>query len=425
MTDRPNILWLIADDAGWEDLGCLGHPTLKTPHIDSLAERGLLFTQAFVTSPQCSPSRSTLWTGKYAHTMRTEDLHTPLPEDEPILSDRLKEQGYFVGNIGKLHLGPRARNRFDFYSPWATAWPRFFKQRPADKPFFLCVGYYEPHRPYALKLTRAGYPLEDVRLPPYLPDSEAIRTDFSRYYTAITTMDSKIGALLDYLRRQDLERSTLIVFVSDNGLPFPRAKGFLYDPGIRVPLIVSQPGTYSAGTREQLITLLDLAPTMAALLDMRIAKDTQGMSFAGVIEHSATPGREAIFAERNWHDLDDHSRAMRTTRYKYIRNEYFEEPMPFPSDIDHSPTLKWIRGALSQGLLPPEDRLPITGPRPPEELYDLETDPNEFRNLATCADQARVLQDMRDRLAQWSRETDDVTPEKRVWKKRSLLSWFT
>lgn len=425
MRDCPNILWLIADDAGWGDLGCLGHPTLRTPHIDSLAERGLLFTQAFVTSPQCSPSRSSLWTGKYAHTMRTEDLHTPMPDDEPILADRLREQGYFVGNIGKLHLGPKARARFDYYSPWATAWPRFFNQRPADRPFFLCVGYYEPHRPYALKLIRAGYPPEAVKLPPYLPDSKAIRTDFSRYYTAITAMDTKIGALLAYLRQHDLERSTLVVFVSDNGLPFPRAKGFLYDPGIRVPLIVSQPGTYAAGTRDQLTTLLDLAPTMAELADTRIAEDTRGMSLANMLNDAGAAGREAIFAERNWHDLDDHSRAMRTTRYKYIRNEYFEDPMPFPSDIKHSPTLKWIRSALSQGLLPPEDRLPITGPRPPEELYDLEADPNEFRNLAACDDHAAALVDMRSRLAQWSRETDDVSPEARVPRKRRPLSWLS
>ncbi|MEJ2050978.1 MAG: sulfatase [Calditrichota bacterium] len=360
---RPNIIWMIADDAGWGDFGCYGNPVIRTPNIDQMAAQGLRFTNAFATAPQCSPSRASIWTGKYAHSTGTEDLHDPLPAE--------------------------------------------------DRPFFLAVGFYEPHRPYLWEKVRSRYNAEEVEVPIYLPSTLQVRKDLSRYYTEISRMDKRIGRIIAYLEDKNLIKETLLIFFSDHGLPFPRAKGFLYDPGIKVPLVMQWEDVIEPGIRGGLTSLIDLTPTLLDLLEIKIADDFHGKSFLPLLADEHVAGRTHIYTERNWHDLDDHIRSVRTSHYKYIRNYYPWQPYTLPADVYGSPSFKSMRKLRDAGELDEPEQLIFRQPRPEEELYNLDEDPNEFHNLAEDSDYRDVLVRLREDTESWEDRTHDVSPAKR------------
>lgn len=412
-TEPPNIIWLIADDAGWNDFGCYGNSVVKTPNIDGLAQQGLKFTQAFVTSPQCSPSRASFWTGKYAHSMGVEDLHSPLTEKEKIFPEYLKKKNYHTGNVGKLHLGKPSKEKFDFISRDIDDWKKFLNKRPTQNPFFLALGFHQPHRPFKYKNISHNYSRQNIIVPPYLPKLKQVKQDFTRYYNEITKMDVKIGSLLNYLSKKDLKKDTLIIFWSDNGLPFPRAKGLLYDPGIRSPLIFYWKNKIQHGVCRQLTSILDIVPTLLEMLNIHIPQEIQGESFLQTLDNINTSYREFIYAERNWHDLDDHIRAVRSTRYKFIRNYLPWRPYTLPADVYNSPTFRAMKKAKRKGLLSKHERLLFRWPRPPEELYDLAKDPNEFNNLANKKEYEEIQNKLRKQLQIWEERTDDVPVDKR------------
>jgi len=216
--ELPNIIWLIADDAGWNDFGCFGDPVIHTPNIDHLGYNGLRFTNAYITSPQCSPSRSSLWSSKYAHSTGTEDLHAPLPAKEKIFPQFIREKNYFSGNVGKLHLGKPSRKKFDFISKDVDNWNKFFKKSPKNSPFFLALGFHQPHRPFKYKKQKYEYNRNKIILPPYLPDLNPVRKDLKRYYNEISKMDYKIGKLLKYLENNELlERTPNLLYRISEG----------------------------------------------------------------------------------------------------------------------------------------------------------------------------------------------------------------
>lgn len=411
--ETPNIIWLIADDLGWNDLGCFGNSSIRTPHIDKLGNQGLKFTQAFVTSPQCSPSRSSAWTGKYAHSTGTEDLHAPLPQKEKILPQYLKSQNYFSGNVGKLHLGKSARKKFDFIGNNIDTWKKFIKIRPKKQPFFLALGFHQPHRPFKYKTKKFQYKIEEVIVPPFLPDLKRVRTDLTRYYNEVSKMDAKIGTLVDYLNKENLLDNTLIIFWSDNGLPFPRAKGQLYDPGIGTPVIFYWKGHIKPGIYDHLTSTIDFVPTLLDLTDIKIPDSIHGRSFYSVLNGNKQAYRDYIYSERNWHDLDDHIRSIRTDKFKYIRNYLPWKPYTQPADVYGSPSFQAMRKAKQNGRLTGKERLIFRWPRPVEELYDLSKDPHEFKNLANKSEYSGIKEELRDKLKSWENRTNDVPVEKR------------
>ena len=229
---HPNIVVFVGDDLGWRDTEPYGNRAIRTPNIARLARSGLLVRYAFGTSPQCSPSRISILTGRFSHATRTEDLHTPLPEGIRILPALLHDAGYFTGHMAKTHYGPNAERQFDWYSPeTAPALPAFLDSAGTRR-FFLWVGFHEPHRPYDTAAVGGGrHDPARVALSPYLVDTPGTRADVARYYDAIARMDGKIGEMMAELGRRKLLDSTLVVFLSDNGAPFPREKGTLYDGG--------------------------------------------------------------------------------------------------------------------------------------------------------------------------------------------------
>ena len=401
---QPNIIWLISDDVSRPDHGCYGNP-VRTPNIDRLAEEGVRFTSAYATSPSCSPSRVSMFTGKYPHSAGAEDLHWPLPPEETILPSMLRNKGYFSANCAKLHLGTNGAKQFDKIYKNSTEWRQFAKERPRDKPFFLSIGFGEAHRPYKKGLIENPHSPDKVIIPPYL----------AVYYDEISHMDSEIGRLLNWLDEEGLVENTLVFYFGDQGMPFPRAKTTLYDSGIGVPLIAKWKGNIPEGmVQTGLASLVDLVPTMLDIVNIEPNKNIQGKSILNMLLDADSKVRECIFSERNWHDIDDHIRCVRSNRCKYIRNYYPEEPFGHPADIVNSKSYKGMLRLLDEGKLSKQQMLIFRSVRPQEELYDLIVDPNEFENLIYKIEYRNILEKLRLTLDKWINDTNDVSPEKRM-----------
>ena len=411
----PNLLVFIADDAGWEDFGAYGNEAIQTPNIDRLAASGLKVEQAFLTIAQCSPSRISILTGLYPHQTGAEDLHMPLPEDRRLVPAYLGEAGYVTGHMRKTHYGPRGEAQFDWYDAVAERdYGRAmgdFLEETGGRPFFLWVGFSDPHRAYG-DAPEVHDP-SDVRVPPQLADTPETRGDLARYYDEIARMDQHIGAMLDTLSARGQRERTLVVFLSDNGMPFPRAKGTAYDAGIRTPLVFSWPEVIESGVVYDggLVSVIDLAPTFLDLAGLAVPEVMEGESLRPLLEAPAGyAGRAHVFAERNWHNCDEHIRAVRTARYKLITNAYTELPLCTPADASRSPSWYSLLELKEEGALTSEQQRLFEVPRARVELYDLEADPGEFVNLAGDAAYAEVALELAALLNAWAERTSDFPP---------------
>ena len=415
--ERPNVLVFVGDDLGWRDLGAYGNKIIHTPNIDRLARSGLKVERAFGTSPQCSPSRISILSGKYSHTTRTEDLHTPLPDGQTILPLLLQSRGYFTGHMAKTHIGPNADRQFQWYSQTiADSFPAFL-DAAGDRPFFLWVGFHEPHRPY-LDATPHLHSPSRVFVPPQLADTPETRADLARYYDAIAQMDGEIGRVLKELERRELGDSTVIVFLSDNGAPFPREKGTLYDGGTRTPLVFTWPGVIRAGSvyKRGIISTVELAATILEVAGANSQGGLQGKSFASMLtQPDSFVGSPYVFSERNWHDCDEHQRAVRTTRFKLIRTDaYTELPLCTAADIGGSPSFQALRARAKAGHLTAAQQRLFEVPRARLELYHLSVDPWELRNVAGERRYAKPLRELAAVLEKWIEESDDFPAAYRV-----------
>ncbi len=436
----PNFALIIADDMAWDGCGAYGHPTVRTPNLDRLAAEGLRFTNAFVTTSSCSPSRASLITGRYPHNTDAEQLHWALPAEQVTFVELLKAAGYWTAAAGKWHLGEAVKNRFDvvheadaagFQLPSGSSaqrptmiapeksgcerWISTLRSRPRDRPFFLWLAALDPHRDYEEGVISVPHRPEDVRVPPYLPDVPEVRRELALYYDEITRLDGYVGQVLDELAEQGVADSTLVLFLSDNGRPFPRDKTTLYDGGIKTPLIVRWPaGVKANGVCKQLVSSVDIAPTILQLAGVKTPPSFQGRDFSALLTDPAQRMREYIFAEHHWHDYEDLGRAVRSRRFKYIRNDYPDLPATPPADVNRSPTCRIMRHLWAQGKLPEHQSACFRKPRPAEELYDVANDPHELRNLAGDINYAAVLDEHRLALADWSQRTGYQIPKTRT-----------
>jgi N-sulfoglucosamine sulfohydrolase len=414
----PNILVLVADDLGWRDTGIYGNPHVGTPNIDRLARSGLVVTYAFGTSPQCSPSRLSTLSGEFSHAIRTEDLHTPLPDSVRILPSYLQDRGYFTGMMAKSHLGPNGERQFQWYSPESDQVFPAFLDSAGTRPFFLWVGFHEPHRPYQLTGVPHPHAASDAVVSPYLVGTPETRSDIARYYNAISRLDDRIGRMLAELDRRKLRQKTLIVFLSDNGAPFPREKGTLYDSGTRTPLVFSWSGVIQPGTvyDRGLVSTVDLTPTLLDVAGATTPASLQGTSFRPLVTQSASyAGRQYVFSERNWHDCDEHQRAVRTMRFKLIRTDaYTELPLCTAADLGASPSFLALRARAKAGQLTPAQARLFEAPRARLELYDLKKDPWEIRNVADDPQYAGEVRRLAGVLEDWIEQSDDFPATYRI-----------
>jgi len=405
----PNILLIFADDMGWNDLGAAGNAAIRTPNLDRLANEGALFEHAYTVTSSCSASRGALLTGRYPHSnglislmewhkppfrelfpMRaTRTLRHSMRRSETLMSQLFHELGYQTAIIGKWHVSVEAPTSWGFDAKLRFSDRAYGGLRP---PFFLYFNPTHTHQPFR---SSPDFPYDpaSVVLPPYFVENAELRSDLANYYSAVSNMDHEIGQLLDWLDASGQAEDTIVVFASDNGPPYARAKATLYEWGVRTPLLIRYPRRIRAGTRvPALVSTLDILPTLLELLGRPIPERLQGTSLLPLIDDPLQPGRDAVFLESNYHVFYNPGRAVRSGHWKYIRN--FDRRAPFYT----------ARESLGLTLLRHPLDLP---PRPAEELYDLEEDPLEGTNLAGDPAYARDLHRMRTLLSDWMQATHD------------------
>jgi N-sulfoglucosamine sulfohydrolase len=441
---QPNIVFIIADDMAWNDSGVYGNPHIPTPNVDRLAAQGMRFNNAFLTASSCSPSRCSIITGQYPHNTDAEELHWPLPGDQITFVEKLRTAGYWTAAAGKWHLGDAIRDRFDeiretdtsgFQLPTGeagqagkfietmegeaqsgcTEWIPLLKDRPQDKPLFLWLAALDPHRPYHENIIPTPTDPAAVQLAPYHLDTPEVRKDYALYYDEIIRLDKYLGLVMDELDTQNIAEDTLVLFISDNGRPFPRDKTTIYDSGIKTPFIVRWPAHVKPGSvSNSLVSALDIAPTFLQVAGLTPGPSFQGTSFLPILENPDATIRPFVFAEQNWHDYEAHSRAARNQRFKYIRNAYTDLPLTPSADGVRSPTFQSMINLYDQDKLTPAQSVYFINPRPAEELYDCANDPHEINNLIDDPAHTETLTELRTALDAWEKETDDYVPDLRT-----------
>ena len=290
-------------------------------------------------------------------------------------------------------------------------WVPTLQNRPKDKPFLLWLASLDPHRDYEQNTIPKPHRPEDVTVPPFLPDVPATRKDLAMYHDEIARLDGFVGDVLAELDRQHQSSNTVILFIGDNGRPFPRCKTRLYDSGIHSPWIVRWPGNVKAGTVcERLVSTVDIAPTFIKLAGLPENKVFEGKDFSPLLESPEKAIREFIYAEHHWHDFDACERALRSEQFKYVRNYFSDLAATPPADAVRSPTFQTMRHLRDSGKLTQAQKDSFQKPRPAEELYDLNSDPDEMNNLAADPGYASTLAKFRQQLETWQKETHDIAP---------------
>ncbi len=437
---RPNILFIIFDDWGWQHAGAYGCTWVKTPNFDRVAREGVLFKNAFTSNPKCSPCRASILTGRNTWQLREAVSHYGLfPDGFETYPDLLEKSGYVVGLTGKgwapgdfKTLAKRTRNPagpgFDAMKnePPTTGIARndygknfdaFLQQRPKHQPFCFWMGFQEPHRPYELNSgVRLGKKLPDVTVPSYLPDAAVVRGDLADYAIEVEWADAFIGRALASLEASGELENTLVIVTSDHGMPFPYVKGQIHEDGFRLPLAMRWGRGIKPGrVVEDFINVRDFAPTYLELAGVAPHPQITGRSLAAILRSSQSGWIEnraemLIGKERHDlgrpHDLGYPVRALQTKDFLYVHNFHPDRwPVGNPEtdfgNCDPGPTkefLKTIGGDYYELSF---------GKRGPDELYDLRTDPEGVNNLAHDLAYAGTLETMRARMMKLLTEDQD------------------
>lgn len=421
---QPNILLIVSEDNGPE-LGCYGDPYVKTPVLDKLAAEGVRFQNAYVPQAGCSQSRAAFLTGLYPHQNGQIGLATwkfrMYHADVPNIVRSLKLAGYRTGIIGKLHINPTSAFPFDSKS---ISTSNFSRKKLGDyakhaarfmqttKPFLLSVNYPDPHRPFIKQAN--GLPAKplmgkDVKPLAYFGlDTPQLREETANYYNCMSRLDSLIGDLLEALAKSGKADNTLIVYIGDHGADMLRGKRTSYEGGIRVPMIIKWPNKVKPQVRHELVSTLDLMPTLLAVSGAKPIKNLPGRSLLPLVRSENPKWRDHLFTEFHLHSAHNFfpQRTVRNARYKLIHNLMAGEINPgydftlkrffadLPAKIDSAPA--HIRAAYHRMKKPPAF-----------ELYDLQNDPYEFHDLADDPKHAIVLNDLKARLKAWRVRTAD------------------
>jgi uncharacterized sulfatase len=431
---RPNILWISTEDIS-PDLGAYGDEYAVTPTLDQLAREGVRYTNAFSVAPVCAPSRSSIISAMYPTTIGSMHMRSKAvpPAGVKAFTEYLRAAGYYCTNNSKTDYNFEAPPS---HRPPDTVWDEssnqaHWRNRPdPNQPFFAVFNILTTHESQIrvdeaqfAKITAGLTPgmrhdATRAHLPPYYPDTPIVRTDWARYYDLVSAMDGQVKAILKQLEDDGLADRTVVFFWGDHGRGLPRGKRFIYDSGIKVPLIVRWPGTIAPGSvADDLVSLMDLGPTVLKIAGVPVPTYMQGRAFLG-------PGKPAprqyVFAHRDRMDeAYDMMRAVRDRQYKYIRN--FNPGRPYAQYIDYMeqmPTMREWRRLYKDHMnaLGPDygkalnsvQLLFFSPEKPAEELYDVVQDPYEVRNLAGSAAHQAVLTRMRQALNDWQKETADL-----------------
>ncbi len=428
--DRPNILLITVEDIS-PMLGCYGDPVAKTPVLDQLAKDGVMFTNVYAPMGVCAPARAALITGMYptsigANNMRTNRNTLPdgippyeatPPSEVKCYTEYLRASGYYTTNNSKTD--------YQFKSP-ITAWDEnsnkaHWRNRPEGMPFFSIFNIMTSHESQIWD--RANDPVvirpEDVILPPYYPDNEIVRRDLARVHSNNTIMDREVGEIIQQLKDDGLYDKTIIVFYSDHGGPLPRQKREIYDSGLHVPFIIRFPGNKLAGTvTDELVSFVDIPPTMLSLAGIEPPDYMQGQSFWG--EYKTRNPREYIFAARDRVDGEyDIRRSVRDHNYRLVRN--FRPEVGAYQDVEFRYNIAMMLEMLrlrDAGQLNEDQMYWFRTSKQPEEFYDLANDPHELNNVIDDPRFADDVVRLRVALGNWMTEIDDkglMTEKELVW----------
>ncbi len=421
--NRPNILWIFAEDI-CPDLSCYGVKGVNTPNLDKLASQGIRYTRAYTTAPVCSPSRSAMMTGCHQNFIGANQHRTPnkkpLPEQVRPFPVLLQKTGYDVHVKGKTDLNFKHGNLSNV---------KGVKGGKSDRPFFQQQTIHDTHRSFHRQVGEIEKGQLDI--PPYYPDVPLVRRDWGNYLHTIEDMDKQVGRTLKWLDEKGLSENTLVIFIGDHGRCMPRGKQFLYDGGLHVPLIMRWPAAIKPGqVNEELASGVDVTATVLDVAGVDIPSWMHGRS---LLDGNAEP-RKYIFAARDKMDnTHDAMRMIRSKKYKYILNLMPERAYcQFNAYKERQyPTLALLNVMHMTGQLnEAQDRF-MAARKPPEELYDLQKDPHETKNLAGDPDYAEVKQRLKSQLQEWREKVNDkgVTEEFRKggwpaeYPTRTLEQW--
>jgi N-sulfoglucosamine sulfohydrolase len=419
---RPNILWISTEDMS-PHLGCYGDQVARTPNIDRLASQGARFTNVFTTAAISAPVRSGIITGMYATSigcmhMRTtsyrRSVDNPLeftavpPHYVKAFTEYMRTAGYYCTNNNKTDY------QFSKDPVPASIWDEcskkaHYKNRPdKNQPFFAVFNWVGTHESQNWDISNVKTDPKTVKVPPYYPDNEIIRQNIAKMYDNISQLDSVVGVLLAELEKEGELDNTIIFFWGDHGDGLPRAKRWLYDSGLNIPLIIKYTGKLKPGSiDDRLISSIDFGPTVLSLAGVPVPAHIQGIPFLG--DQLGKP-RDAVFAARDRVDESyDMIRSVRTNRFLYIRNYYPNEPftiwVPYLSNM---PIYKEMLRLYTEGKLTGAQKSWMAHSRPPEELYEVKSDPFQLKNLANDPKYKSVIEDLRKRHKQWTLETGDM-----------------
>jgi N-sulfoglucosamine sulfohydrolase len=412
---RPNILMITAHDLG-RHLGCYGIKEVQSPNIDGLAAKGVRFANMFSTSAVCSPGRGSLHTGRYPQSNGLMGLtHAPwwwrFKPGEKHTAAILKEAGYETYLCGLQHVFENGQAAEYGYQHVLTSQTEaqnsvkltaeFLKQQPTrGKPFFLKVGFFEVHRKGGSFKHRAYDQSKPVFVPRYLADTPVMREDLGRYQEEIHYFDTCVGRILEALQASACANTTLVVFTSDHGIPYPGAKWSLRDAGIEVPLVMYLPGSCLAGGRvyRELISNVDVLPTLLELIDVPKPSNLQGVSFAPLLKgQRREKPRQEIYAQFTPAMFrDNESRCVRTERYKLVRYFQAGRCVKFPIDVDPVRFSQHTERAATTGQA-----------RPFVQLFDIVRDPDELHDIGGRQENAGLIKELSRKLYAWMKAVDD------------------
>ena len=432
--ERPNFVLFITDDISQEDFGCYGNEVAKTPNLDQIAAEGIRFTNAYLTCSSCSPSRCSLITGRYPHNTGACELHTSLPDGHFLFPKALREAGYYTALSGKHHMGNNVDHAFDEISKGKGPgkeedWVELLKKRPKDKPFFFWFASSDAHRDWKTNDDAPTFDPAEIPVPPYLVDSETTRKDLANYYHEVSRTDTYAGKIREELDNQGITGDTYFFYLSDNGRPFPRCKTRLYDSGIKSPLIISCPGKITPAVSQSLVSVnIDIGPTILELAGIDQSPRMQGVSLTPLFADAQATVRDFVFSEHNWHVMQANERMLRHGKYLYIRNYYPELQSMCVESAPNFPSGQDLWDAHAAGTLTKDQGDIFLVPRPSHELYDVNADPHQLKNLAgETAFKSQVAQ-LGKILDQWRDETkdslsSDPTPDRQTARGKRHPGW--
>lgn len=425
---RLNVLLYVVDDQGTNDAGCYGRTAIKTPGLDMLAENGTRFTNAFCAVSSCSPSRATILTGLHCHANGQYGLehgvnHFSSFDRIKSLPVLLQQAGYRTAAIGKYHVAPQSVYRFQQTLPggspveMAEQCKTLFAEKTLS-PFFLYFCTHEPHRPF----TREGSDIiatEDVTIPPFLSDTPETREELAQYYMSIQRADRGLVRLIELLKETGRWEETLIVYLSDNGTPFPGAKTNLYDPGIKLPCVIRHPYQRKLGNASNaMVSWTDITPTILDLASITPKNcNFHGRSAKPILDQEDAPEWDCVYASQCFHEITMYypMRAVRTRRYKLIYNIAHRLEFPIAGDIWKSAT--WQSALRRKEKFIGKRSLDAYLNRPEFELYDLENDPDEIVNLANNPKHSDIFEQLKQKIVTFQKETED--PWCVIWERKN------